>query len=276
GELPLGFSVPTADGSAPHGAVGMGLSLAPIDGSTGKDIDVSISPNYDGDTLDSLAANTSVATGGAARSVVGGIERLTANSAGFTYLTWLDRGMILFASGRVSATTLDAFVAGIQPATAEQVRQAGDAVSQWLMTMPVLDRVTFADGTIASVRTNGRGSTALCVEAPFQHCKQQVSESTLVGDTQTSIFEAFATSSGDLAIGWISGSATPTVRASDQLATTNTFTSAVINSSVPTAVGEFFEVRVPQGEVPPTLVFNVDVGLGKEHPFQAPLDLVDD
>jgi len=241
----------------------MGLELMPADGTLYEDISVAVRPNYDGDTLDSLAKATSE------RVTIGTVTALLDDQGSDSHgtlqsATWLDSGMLISASTRIAREQLLSFIAGFRPAHADAVIRVGEQITEHTLTMAVLDQASLTDGTKLSVRTDGRGATAICVEAPVQHCKREISESSLVGNSQGAIFASFIVNGEQFVYGWRAGNGQPILRASAQ-ATGPASTTAVINDIVGGAKGQFIEVRVPAGEPPPDIDYRATVGIASRY-----------
>ncbi|MFT3851602.1 MAG: hypothetical protein QM733_02490 [Ilumatobacteraceae bacterium] len=254
--IPLGFDVPTPDGSAPPGAVAMGVDLSNGDGFA--TVSIGSRPNYDGDTLDTLAAAIPVESGlTTERRTFDGIDLLVSRSnvvdghGTMRTATRLDSGMILTVTGRLGADEIAEVITGLQPASAADVLAAGRAVTARTLTMEALDQATMADGTRLTVRTDGRGATAVCVEAPYEHCKRQLSESSLVGDVQATIVGVFDDAGRTTVYWWSTSAEIPTLVPSSMIGASPT-TTATITDTVRTAAGTFVQVDVPAGETPPS------------------------
>lgn len=253
--VPLGFGVPTPDGSAPPGAVMMNLELSNGDGFV--DGSISIRPNYDGDTLDALAAAIPADAGGTSeRRTFDGIDLLVTRS-NFTdshgtmrTVTRLDGGMVLTVIGRLDADQLAQVITGLQPATSADVVAAGHDITARTLEMPILDQATMADGTRLTVRTDGRGATAVCVESPYEHCKRQLSESSIGGDVQATIVAVFDDASRTTVYWWSTSAEIPTLGPNDMGVSSPT--TATITDTVRTTAGTFVQVDVPTGETPPS------------------------
>ena len=186
-----------------------------------------------------------------------------------TELRWIDGEIRYEVHGTVDTDTLVEFARQLTLTDATTFKSAvaalADEETATMMTWAELDRVTFDDGVTATVRSRstGSGASAICIEAPVQRCREQVSEATLTGSYADNVFDTFNVDGRNLVIGWQSTSEAerlgdPIIEPGDTLNPGDglgTATTATVDQLVAGTSGRFVEIEVPSGQRPPRLSF---------------------
>ncbi len=261
------------------------ILLARTDGQPGGFITMSSLPHANGETLDTLLLGRD----GFERQVIGGIERNVRidrpDSLGpFTNVEWIEGDRIFTVAGRAPSDEVKAVAEGLSQSTRTDFLAAGASITDSAAALDVLDKTTFADGTIISVRsltpgTSGSGAVAMCVESPARQCRFSFSEAGLGGAYQDSLIAAFDVDGDTMMFVWHNAaeaerlgeftlqptgpgvaSTIPSEDPTPRSVPGSMSSTAEITEQVTTDVGRFIRINVPAGEGPPQLMWDVATG----------------
>jgi hypothetical protein len=201
------------------------------------------------------------------------VRRQAADEFGpITAVTWIQDGMFLEISGRATTEEVLKMAESVQAVAPERFVAEGRRITERLNARETIDRVTFADGTVVSLKGRGDVPIGLCVEAPVATCRSHSSEASLVGERPLGVFDTFEVNGRVLLLGWYSGADEPTVQP-----TLNTIPGGAAATSTATLTemkasnqGRVIEVVVPAGETNLALVVG-EVSYGFGAPFSTSL-----
>jgi len=266
GLLPAGFAQLQSGDLAAVGAVGMNFDLLPSAGADGRYVSVGVAPDFDQTRLEPLAVN------GAELVDIGGIQRLvetqTVNGRPeVTVVTWIEDRQLISVFSNLGREEVLAFVGGMAWASPEQVLSAGRAITKKTLLLPVLDRITFSDGTEVTARTEGHGIAAICLEAD-RRCVRALDESTYGGGSRDSFFHLVEIGGDQVVLGWRAGAGDVTLVDSNG---GDVGAPPASVESVITDVGQFVRVIIPAGGQQQALTF----GDGTQYGYNTTPNLVE-
>lgn len=243
-----GFEAPAGVVGPPDGAPTTSYSWLPSDGRAGTFVDASARPNTGLHTLDSLQAMTSQQLGWEHRRIEldrpgrGKVPAWVATSFAsefgrLIYITWIEDSFVLSVSGRAGVEQLQDVAEGFLPSDLAVARELRQRVDIEALELPVLDDATTPAGVRVTIHTTGTGANVVCVRAPFIRCQHTTSESSLVGDEQVAVVQAFVVDGRTWAIGWAEGEHAPHVVLGDRL--------EAIEDTARGTTGTFFAIPDP-------------------------------
>lgn len=192
------------------------IELLPDDRHAGGWVSVGMTPNSDRFTL--AAVELRLVTGGfatAEHTTIRGEDALVATTApnefgAINLVTWIEDGVVINISGRVTSTELVDLADGLTPATVADARALRATVDERALALPSLGAATLPNGMEVSAHTAGRGSADfLCLTEPIRRCEPNVSESSLVGDVQRFAALTFVVDGDRWLVGWAEGEHEP-------------------------------------------------------------------
>lgn len=258
----------------PDNAVESGIGLSRFDGQPGSFVSAGVDPNDLGQSIESIVESLNNDGSGSAWEprVVGDRQvyvqqRPTDQYGPFTNVVWLDGPFQISVSGRAAPDQVLAFAAGLEPVDAEAFAAAGHKITTRALVLPVLDRVTFSDGVVVSVRSaqpgpEGSGASALCVEAPVEHCRFNISETSIGGEFQNLAYDTFDLGPRVVMIGWqdteeSARTGEPTLVANGDEPVPAATNARIVEQTM-TDLGRFIEIELAPDEAPPHVRYEID------------------
>lgn len=251
---PAGFA-PTDAAPPDPDAVHLQIDLSPTDYTATGFISLSVGPNNQGETLDSLLHRLP----GRQKMTFGGIDRAilaeAPDSLGpFTSITWVEGGSVFWVSGRAPYDEMVAFAERLAPATVDAVKAAGESITTRTLAMDKLDEITLNDHTHVVAIRQGNEFTGLCVTEPIQRCHRLPSTVALGGEPRAGDAATFEINGSRVVIAWHAGDEQPTLVAANG-PTLGTATASTFTQVATTATGVFAQVVLDDGMYAPEIRF---------------------